>query len=103
MNARALNRSVTKQFRQGIETLFFRFFPFAVFTLRSWLSVVFDVVDTYRSFEYRCAIEVIDRKNGRSLVVIHGETKAPGLPRLLVTRKIDVDNFIISARPVGKE
>jgi hypothetical protein len=46
MNARALNRSVTKQFRQGIETLFFRFFPFAVLTPRSWLSVAFEVVNT---------------------------------------------------------
>ena len=60
--------------------------------------VVPDVVDPQGSFEDLCAIEVINSKDSRTLILIHGKSEASGCAGLLVTRHVDVHDFAVPGR-----
>lgn len=47
------------------------------------------------------AIEVVHSQNGAPLVLVADEAEAFGLPRLLVTHQVDVDNLPIPDRIMG--
>lgn len=68
------------------------------------LLCAFDRKRSSRNQEQRShldAVEVVHSQDGAPLVLVADEAEAFGLPRLLVTHQVDVDNLSIPDRIVG--